>query len=216
MESDTLEQVRRTVERFTRERLVPIEEEVADKDEVPAEILQEMRDMGLFGLTVPEEYGGLGLSSAEEIELMLELTWAAAAFRSQIGINLGLGSQAILKDGTEDQKRRWLPGIASGEVVTSFCLTEPGSGSDAASLRTRAERDGDAYVLNGTKRYITNAPSAGLFLVMARTSEKDLPRNAHVTAFLVPADTPGLRIGAISTRAPSCSMTSSLGSASAT
>lgn len=196
MESDTLEQVRRTVERFTRERLVPIEEEVADKDEVPAEILQEMRDMGLFGLTVPEEYGGLGLSSAEEIELMLELTWAAAAFRSQIGINLGLGSQAILKDGTEDQKRRWLPGIASGEVVTSFCLTEPGSGSDAASLRTRAERDGNAYILNGTKRYITNAPSAGLFLVMARTSEKDLPRNAHVTAFLVPADTPGLRIGA--------------------
>lgn len=195
METDTLEQFRRTVERFTRERLVPIEEEVAEKDRVPDEILREMREMGLFGLTVPEEYGGLGLSSAEEIELMLELTWASAAFRSQIGINLGLGSQAILTDGTEEQKQRWLPGIAAGEIVTSFCLTEPGSGSDAASLRTRAVRDGDAYILTGTKRYITNAPTAGVFLVMARTSEEALPKNAHVTAFLVPAETPGLRVG---------------------
>ncbi|KZY47580.1 acyl-CoA dehydrogenase [Roseovarius sp. HI0049] len=195
MDADTLEQFRRTVERFTRERLVPIEEEVAENDLVPEEILQDMRKMGLFGLTVPEEYGGLGLSSAEEIELMLELTWASAAFRSQIGINLGLGSQAILTDGTEEQKRRWLPGIAAGEIVTSFCLTEPGSGSDAASLRTRAVRDGDTYVLTGTKRYITNAPTAGVFLVMARTSEDPLPKNAHVTAFLVPSDTPGLRVG---------------------
>ena len=195
MEADTLEQFRRTVERFTRERLVPIEEQVAENDRVPDEILREMREMGLFGLTVPEEYGGLGLSSAEEIELMLELTWASAAFRSQIGINLGLGSQAILTDGTEEQKQRWLPGIAAGEIVTSFCLTEPGSGSDAASLRTRAVRDGDAYILTGTKRYITNAPTAGVFLVMARTSEEALPKNAHVTAFLVPADTPGLRVG---------------------
>ena len=196
MDRETLNEIRDVIRRFTRERLVPLEAEVAETDTIPAGIVQEMRDLGLFGLTTPEEYGGLGLSSAEEIELVMELTWASAAFRSTIGISLGLGSQAILMDGTGAQKAAWLPRIASGEVITSFCLTEPDSGSDSAALTTSAVRDRDGYVLNGTKRYVTNAPIAGLFLVMARTNREALPRNAHVTAFLVPAGTPGLRIGA--------------------
>jgi acyl-CoA dehydrogenase len=154
-----------------------------------------MRALGLFGLTTPEEYGGLGLSSAEEIELVMELCWASAAFRSSVGINLGLGSQSILRDGTPEQRAYWLPKIASGEVITSFCLTEPDSGSDSAALRTLAIRDGDGYVLNGTKRYITNAPVAGLFLVMAKTSRERLPGNKHISAFLVPAGTPGVVVG---------------------
>jgi acyl-CoA dehydrogenase len=196
VDPEVLAQLKETVRRYVRDRLVPLEAQVADDDRVPPEVVEDFRRMGLFGLTTPERYGGLGLGSADEIELIMELTWASAAFRSALGINLGLGSQGILMDGTEAQKDRWLPLIASGEVVTSFCLTEPDSGSDAASLRTRAVRDGDDYVLTGTKRFITNAPVAGLFLVMARTSAEDLPRNAHVTAFLVPSGTPGVAIGA--------------------
>jgi acyl-CoA dehydrogenase len=196
MDTEMLEQLRSTIRRFVREKLVPLEGQVADADEIPAEILNDIRALGLFGLSTPEEYGGLGLNLAEEIELIIELCWASAAFRSSIGINLGLGSQSILRDGTSEQKRRWLRRIASGEIVTSFCLTEPDSGSDSAALRTTATRDGDSYIINGSKRFVTNAPVAGLFLVMARTSREKLPGNAHVTAFLVPADTPGIRVAA--------------------
>src|SRR5262249_53726779 len=149
---------------------------------------------GLFGLTVPEEYGGLGLSVSEEVEIIKELCWASAAFRSVIGINLGVGSQGLVMDGTEAQKREWLPKLAAG-AVASFALTEPGSGSDSAALITKAVRDGDHYILNGVKRFITNAPVASLITVMARTHPEKLPKNAHVTAFLVPAHTPGVRIG---------------------
>lgn len=195
MDRATLDALVEAVRRFTRERLVPIETQVAETDEVPAAIIDEMRELGLFGLTVPEEYGGLGLTSSEEVEVVLELCWASAAFRSLIGINLGVGSQGIVHEGTEAQKQRWLPRIASGEVITSFALTEPDSGSDSAALKATAVRDGDHYVLNGVKRFITNAPYASLITVMARTNPERLPGNAHVSAFLVPADTPGLTIG---------------------
>ena len=195
MDGEILAQLVEVVRRYTREKLVPLEEKVADEDRIPDEVIQDYRDLGLFSLTTPEAYGGLGLTSSQEIEIMLELTWASAAFRSIIGINLGLGSQGILMDGTEAQKAYWLPKVASGEVITSFCLTEPDSGSDSAALKTSAVRDLDGYVINGSKRYITNAPYAGLFLVMARTSPERLPKNAHVTAFLVPADTPGVVVG---------------------
>jgi acyl-CoA dehydrogenase len=195
IDRDTLGQLVDTVRRYAREKLVPLEQDVAARDEIPPWVLHDFRKMGLYGLTTPERYGGLGLDSAEEIEIIMELCWASAAFRSAIGINLGLGSQAILSDGTDAQKKYWLPKIASGEVVTSFCLTEPDSGSDSAALRTSAVRHGDYYVLNGTKRFITNAPSAGLFLVLARTHPERLPRNEHITAFLVPAGTPGVTVG---------------------
>lgn len=196
LDTETLSQLVDLVRRYTREKLVPLEAQVAEQDEVPAEIITDFREMGLFGLSTPERFGGLGLGSAEEIEVMLELCWASAAFRSIVGISLGLGSQSILTDGTPEQQEAWLPRIASGEVITSFCLTEPDSGSDSAALLTRAERDGDSYVINGSKRYITNGPLAGLFIVMARTSPERLPSNAHISAFLVPAGTPGLRLGA--------------------
>ena len=196
LDTETLSQLVDLVRRYTREKLVPLEAQVSEQDEVPAEIIADFREMGLFGLSTPERFGGLGLGSAEEIEVMLELCWASAAFRSIVGISLGLGSQSILTDGTPEQQEAWLPRIASGEVITSFCLTEPDSGSDSAALLTRAERDGDSYVINGSKRYITNGPLAGLFIVMARTNPERLPSNAHITAFLVPAGTPGLRLGA--------------------
>ncbi|HSN41354.1 MAG TPA: acyl-CoA dehydrogenase family protein [Burkholderiales bacterium] len=183
-----------TLSRFVRERLIPSEQAVAETDEIPADILQEMRGMGLFGLTIPEQYGGLGLTMEEEVQVSMELCRASPAFRSIVGTNNGIGSQGIVIDGTEEQKRGYLPRLASGELIGSFALTEPGAGSDAASLTTSARRDGGHYVLNGAKRYITNAPQAGVFTVMARTDPKSTDAGG-VSAFIVERDTPGLSVG---------------------
>jgi acyl-CoA dehydrogenase len=185
-----------SIGRFVRERLVPAEALVADTDEIPADIVAQMREMGLFGMTVPEEYGGLGLTAEEEVLAVFELCKTSPAFRSLMGTNLGIGTQGIVIDGTEEQKRRWLPAMASGEVIASFALTEPGSGSDSASLRTTAKRDGNSYLLSGTKRYITNAPEAGIFTVMARTGPLDMGAKG-ISAFIVEAKTPGITLGRI-------------------
>jgi len=195
IDTDTFRQVCASVERFVAERLVPAEERVERDDEVPPEIVQEMREMGLFGLSIPPAYGGLGLSMRQEAEIMQIVGRTSTAFRSVFGTNIGIGSQGIVMDGTDAQKADYLPRLAAGEIISSFALTEPDAGSDAAAIRTRAERDGDHYVLNGTKRYITNAPRAQLFTVMAR-SEPDAPGAKGITAFLVPADLPGIRLGA--------------------
>jgi acyl-CoA dehydrogenase len=181
-----------TVQRFVRERLIPAENHLEEHDEVPPAIVDEMKAMGLFGLTVPEEYGGVGLSVAQEVQVNFELGRTAPAFRSVFGTNIGIGSQGILMDGTPEQKAQYLPRVASGELVMSFALTEPDAGSDAASLKTTARADGDHYVLNGTKRYITNAPRAGAFTLMARTGG---PGASGVSAFIVPADLPGITLG---------------------
>ncbi len=194
LDTETFDQLIDTVRRFVAERLIPIEAQVADNDEVPEEIVQAMRDLGLFGLSIPEEFGGLGLSVEEEVRVVFELGYTSPAFRSVFGTNTGIGSQGIVIDGTEEQKRKYLPKLASGEMVGSFALTEPGAGSDAASLRTAARMDGNEYVLNGTKRYITNAARAGVFTVMARTDPDD-PRASGISAFLVEADSPGLSLG---------------------
>lgn len=194
LEQETLQQLLETVRRFVRERLVPNEERVAEEDAIPEEIVAEMRELGLFGLSVPEAFGGLGLAMAEEVQVAFELGQTSPAFRSLIGTNNGIGSQGIVMDGTEEQKQNYLPKLASGELIGAFALTEPDAGSDAASLRTSARRDGAHYVLNGTKRYITNAPEAGLFTVMARSDPQEKGARG-ISAFLVEAGTPGLRIG---------------------
>jgi len=183
-----------TLSRFVRERLVPAENEVADTDEIPASIVDDMRELGLFGLCIPEEYGGLGLTMEEEVLAAFEIARTSPAFRSLVGTNNGIGSQGLIVDGTEQQKRDWLPRLASGELVASFALTEPGAGSDAASLRTTARRDGDHYIIDGTKRFITNAPEAGIFTVMART-DPGIKGAGGISAFIVEKGTPGLSIG---------------------
>jgi acyl-CoA dehydrogenase len=183
-----------TLRRFVRERLVPAEAEVISANRVPDSLLDEMRELGLFGLTIPEQYGGSGLRIDQYVEAMQELSWAAPAFRSALAIGTGMVTTALKNDGTEEQRAHWLPKLAGG-AIASFGLTEPGSGSDSAKMQTRAVRDGDSYVLTGTKRYITNAPLAEFILVMARTSVENLPGNAHVSAFLVPMDAPGLSVG---------------------
>ncbi|MFY2556244.1 acyl-CoA dehydrogenase family protein [Corallococcus terminator] len=193
-EDDTLEPLLTMLERFVKERLIPNEHRVADEDAIPADIIMEMRGLGLFGLSTPVEYGGIGLNMSQEVQVAFVLGQTSPAFRSLIGTNNGIGSQGIVLDGTEEQKNKYLPRLASGEIVGAFALTEPNAGSDASSLRTTARRDGDVYVLNGTKRFITNAPEAGLFTVMARTNP-DEKGSGGISAFLVEAGTPGLHIG---------------------
>jgi len=184
------------VRRFVQERLVPAEEAVAETDAIPAEIVRDMKTLGLFGLTIPESYGGLGLTMEEESLVMFELCQTSPAFRSLIGTTVGIGSQGILMDGTPEQKDRWLPALARGELLASFALTEPESGSDAASIRTRARRDGEHYVVDGTKRFITNAPEAGVFTLMARTDPASTGAGG-ITAFIVDAKSPGITLGRI-------------------
>ncbi|MBB4287444.1 acyl-CoA dehydrogenase family protein [Roseospira goensis] len=194
LDLETRDQLVATCRRFVDERLIPAEAQVADADAIPAEIVAEMRALGLFGLSIAPEYGGLGLTTEEEALLVFELGRAAPAFRSKVATNVGIGAQGIALDGTAAQKARYLPRLASGELIGAFALTEPDVGSDAGSVRTSARRDGDAYVLNGTKRYITNGPDAGLFTVMART-DPDRSGAAGVSAFAVERDTPGLSTG---------------------
>lgn len=193
-DTETLSILLDTLARFVRERLVPAEDLVAEQDAIPPQIVAEMRALGLFGLTIPESYGGLGLTMEEEVLVAFELGRTSPAFRSLIGTNNGIGALGLIVAGSEAQKRHYLPRMACGELVAAFALTEPEAGSDAASLRSTAVRDGDSYVLNGTKRFITNAPLAGLFTVFARTDHSQ-PGAAGISAFLVEAGTPGLTLG---------------------
>ncbi|CAB3912395.1 MULTISPECIES: acyl-CoA dehydrogenase family protein [Achromobacter] len=193
LDTETLNLLIDAVRRFVHERLIPAEDELAASGEVPPDIVNEMRDLGLFGLSISPDYGGLGLTMEEEVRVVFELGQTSPAFRSLAGTNIGIGSQAIVLAGTDEQRANYLPKLASGELIGSFALTEPDAGSDAMSLRVSAERDGDFYVLNGTKRYITNAPIAGLFSVMARTAPER--RANSISCFLVEAGTPGLIIG---------------------
>lgn len=193
-DQDTLDFLVTTVSRFVDEVLIPHENEVAETDEIPESVIAAMREFGLFGLTIPEEFGGLGVTMEEEVRIVFELGRASPAFRSYIGTNNGIGSIGILIDGTQAQKEEYLPRLASGEYLSAFCLTEPDAGSDAASLKTSAVLDGDHYILNGTKRYITNAPHAGIFSVMARTDPAN-KRAGGISAFIVERGTPGLSLG---------------------
>lgn len=192
LDQETFQLLKDSVQRFIRERLVPAEDYIEEHDDVPADIVDDMKELGLFGLSIPEEFGGIGLSMAQECEVAYELGHTALAFRSVVGTNIGIGSQGILMDGTAEQKAEYLPRIASGELIISFALTEPDSGSDAASLKTRGIKDGADYILSGTKRFITNAPRAGAFTLMARTEG---PGSRGITAFIVPAGLPGLSLG---------------------
>ncbi len=196
MDAETFDQFHEQLQRYVRERLIPAEKDVIANDKIPADIVDEMKDMGLFGLTVPEEYGGAGLSVTQYAQTVKTMAYAAPAFRSIFSINVGMFNSAIKNGGTDAQKAEWWPRIASGEIAC-FGLTEPGSGSDSAAMQTTAkpDPDGNGWILNGSKRYITNAPHADVALIMARTEKEALPKNAHVSAFIVPMDTPGMSTG---------------------
>lgn len=195
-DQETLNILLDSVRRFVRTRCVPAEAQVAETDQIPDDIVEDMRRMGLFGFAIPQEYGGMGLTLEEEVLVNFEISQCSPVFRSIAGTNNGIGSMGIVIDGSDEQKAKYLPRLASGELIGSFALTEPGSGSDAGALRTSARREGDHYVLNGTKRYITNAPEAGIYTVMART-DPNTKDASGVTAFIVERDTPGLSLGPV-------------------
>ena len=182
-----------SIRRFTDEKLIPAERRVEDEDAVPEEIVDEMRRLGLFGMTIPEDYGGLGLSIEQQCLATMEFTRASCVYRARFSTTLGLSSQAILYNGTDEQKREWLPRMASGEATASFALTEPEAGSDAGALKTKAVPDGNGYVISGQKCYITNAPEADVFIVMART-DPETDDAKGISAFIVPAETPCIEV----------------------
>lgn len=196
MDEDVFEQFAEQLKRYVRERLIPAEEQVIANDAIPSEIVDEMREMGLFGLSVPEEYGGAGLNMSQYARVINIMAYAAPAYRSIFSINVGMFASALKNGATEAQRAEWFPKLVEGRIAC-FGLTEPGSGSDSAGLATTAtpDPDGNGWVLNGTKRYITNAPHADVALIMARTEKDALPKNAHISAFLVPMDAPGVSTG---------------------
>src|SRR5690348_16539139 len=148
-----------------------------------------------MGVLIPREYGGAGLDALAFAICIEELAQACASTAVIVDVHTSVGTEPVLLFGTEEQKRRWLPRLASGELLGAFALTEPASGSDAASLKTTARRNGNGYLLNGTKVFITNIGRAGMYVVFARTGTDE--RAAGVTAFLVPADRPGVRVGQV-------------------
>jgi len=194
VDDESFEQMLDATQRFVRERLMPLEKQVEETDSVPDELIDEMKAQGYFGLSIPQEYGGSGLTSLQQARFQMVISLSSPAFRYIYSSNLGIGSRAITLEGTPEQKQAFLPKLATGEIVGSFALTEPEAGSDAASLKTRADRDGNEYVINGTKRFISNATRADLFTVMARTSQST-PGAKGVSAFLVDRNTPGLTVG---------------------
>lgn len=182
-----------SIRRFVDRRLIPTEAQVSAEDRIPDDIVLEMRELGLFGLTIPEQYGGLDLSLEETVRVIAELCRASAAYRSYTAGNVGVCSQMLILGGTPAQQDEFLPDLASGKVIGSMCLTEPGAGSDAASIQTRAERCGEHYILNGTKRFITNSPVAGIFAVLARTDPAS-PGAGGISAFVLRRGVPGLSV----------------------
>jgi len=185
-----------TIRRFVNQDLEPMSQKVEEEDCIPEEIVQQMRELGLFGLSIPEEYGGLGLGTVGECLVYEELSKTNAAFRSRIGTSNGIGSMGILFDGTEEQKQKYLPRIASGEWTSCFALSEPEAGSDAANIKTTADRDGDYFVLNGLKHFITNGDVADIATVIALT-DKDKRTRGGITAFVAEKGTPGFSVGTI-------------------
>ena len=179
------------VRRFVREECIPLEAEVDRTDVIPEALVQRMRDIGLFGHSIPEAYGGAGLTSEELSLVNIEVSQCATTFRARFGGNTGIASESLIVDGTAAQKDKYLPQLASGKVTGCFALTEPEAGSDATAQQTTAIRDGDHFVINGQKCFITNAPIADLFTVFARTDPQGKGANG-ITAFLVERGTPGL------------------------
>ena len=194
LDPDTLETLIETVAKFVDERLIPLEAQVAAEDKIPDTVISEMAELGLFGLTIPVEYGGLGLNTEEECRIVMELGRAAPAFRSVIGTNNGIGSQGLVLHGTAAQRQHYLPKLASGEITGSFALTEPDAGSDSAAISLKAVTDANDFLLSGTKRYITNATRAQLFTVFART-DPDERGSRGISAILVDTSTPGISLG---------------------
>ncbi|TYP81264.1 acyl-CoA dehydrogenase family protein [Blastococcus xanthinilyticus] len=194
VDAEDFRQVRDAVRQLIRESVVPREEQIEDEDRIPDDLRARAAEMGLFGYALPEEHGGLGVTMAEDVELAMEFGYTTPAFRSLFGTNNGISGQVIARFGSDEQKKKYLPGLSAGELIGSFALTEAEAGSDPAGLRTTARRDGDGWLINGSKRYITNAPIADLFVVFART-DPEQKGGRGISSFVVETTTPGVTVG---------------------
>ncbi len=194
VDTEDFRQVKAAVRQLVREEVIPLEERIEEEDRIPDELREQIAAMGLFGYALPEEYGGLGVGMVEDVQLAMEFGYTTPAFRSLFGTNNGIAGQVIAKFGSDEQKKKYLPGLAAGELIGSFALTEAEAGSDPAGLRTSARRDGDSWVINGSKRYITNAPLADLFMVFARTNPEE-KGGRGISSFAVETSTPGVTVG---------------------
>ncbi|HEY9315676.1 acyl-CoA dehydrogenase family protein [Williamsia sp.] len=191
---DVFADILKQVSQFVRTRVVPRELEIANTDSIPDDLRNQAAEMGLFGYAIPQEWDGLGLNLIQDVELAMELGYTSLALRSMFGTNNGIAGQVLVGFGTDEQRSRWLPGIASGDVVASFALTEPGAGSNPAGLKTTGRADGDGWIIDGGKRFITNAPNADLFVVFARISPAPETGNG-IAVFLLPATVEGIEVG---------------------
>jgi acyl-CoA dehydrogenase len=191
---DVFSDVLKQISVFVRTKVIPRELEIMATDAIPGDLRTQAAEMGLFGYAIPQEWGGLGLDLVQDVEVAMELGYTSLALRSMFGTNNGIAGQVLVGFGTDEQKARWLPGIASGDIVASFALTEPGAGSNPAGLKTAAKPDGDGWIINGNKQFITNATEAGLFVVFARTAAAT-DASTGIAVFLVPADAPGITVG---------------------
>jgi acyl-CoA dehydrogenase len=194
VDADDFRAVRSAVRELIRGSVLPREEQIEDDDAIPAELRAQAAEMGLFGYALPEEHGGLGVTMSEDVQLAFEFGYTTPAFRSLFGTNNGIAGQVIAKFGNAEQQKKYLPRMAAGELIGSFALTEAEAGSDPAGLRTTARRDGDGWVINGGKRYITNAPLADLFVVFAR-SDPSQTGGRGISSFVVETTTPGVTVG---------------------
>lgn len=195
MDAEDFNDILEAVRDFVRTRVVPLEEQIENEDRIPDDLIQESKEMGLFGWAIPEEYGGIGLDAVQDVRLAMELGYTTPAFRSLFGTNNGIAGQVLVNYGTEEQKQSWLPRLASGEVIASFALTEADAGSDPSGMRTTAVKEGDTYRINGSKRFITNAQLSQVLVVFARTDPSKAGTTKGISAFLVDTDAPGVTVG---------------------
>ncbi|HWO75232.1 MAG TPA: acyl-CoA dehydrogenase family protein [Bacillus sp. (in: firmicutes)] len=193
--SEEIEWLRKTVRDFVQEEVEKVAMEIEENDEIPERIVNMSKDLGLFGLGIPEEYGGLGLDMVGKCAIYEELGKTHNGFTTLIGAHTGIGTVGIVELGTEEQKRKYLPKMASGEWIGAFALTEPSAGSNAANLKTRAVKKGDRYIINGSKHYITNAVVGNVFTVMAVTDPEKGAKG--ITSFIVEKDFPGFKLGTV-------------------
>jgi acyl-CoA dehydrogenase len=195
VDADDFKDILDAVREFVRTRVIPLEEQIEEDDRIPEALIEESKEMGLFGWAIPDEYGGIGLDSVQDVQLAMELGYTTPAFRSLFGTNNGIAGQVLVNYGTEEQRQQWLPRLASGEVIASFALTEADAGSDPSGMRTTAVKEGETYRINGSKRFITNAQLAQVLVVFARTDPSTAGTTKGISAFLVDTNADGVTIG---------------------
>lgn len=189
-----IEQMKKMVKSFVDNEVEPYAQQIEDEDKIPDHLVEQAKDLGLFGISIPEEYGGIGLNAVGKAVVLEQLGHTHNGFVSLISAHTGIGSTGLVKLASEQLKQKYLPDMAAGKKIAAFALSEPGAGSDATNLATRAEKRGNQWILNGTKHFITNAPVADVFTVFALT-DKEKGAKGGITAFLIEKDFPGFMLG---------------------